>query len=193
MIQRTVVENSSKNMVIMDVFSKLAQERIIFIDDVITEELANGVIAQMLYLDSVDSKKFINIYINSPGGTILDGLAIYDVSKIIKSPIRTTCIGGAESMGAILMLMGQERIGLPHCRLMLHEASGYIIGKTASVKIDFELQLSLQKDIFDIVKEHTTITNIDEVLKFDKWFNAKEALECGLLTKIASYVEKDNG
>ena len=180
---RTVVENSTKNMVIMDVFSKLVQSRILFIDDVIDEELANGIIAQMLYLDSIN-KDPISVYINSPGGSIMAGMAIYDVSKIIKSPINTICIGMAASMAAILMLMGKERSGLRHSRIMLHEASGYMEGKTKDVEVRFNLQKELQAELLDVVQEKTTLTNLEEMFKLDKWFRADEALECGILTKI---------
>lgn len=184
MQQRLIVEENPMNIAVMDVFSKLIQERIIFIDGVIEEELANGVIAQMLYLKHLDPDKTINIYINSPGGGIIQGLAIYDVAKLIQTPIRTVCIGMAASMGAILMLMGTERCGLPHSRVMLHEASGYHVGKTKDVEVDFLLHKDLQKEIFDIVKEKTTLTNIEDMFKLDKWFTAKEALDCKLFTEI---------
>ena len=180
---RTIVEERNKNLIIMDVFSKLVQERIIFIDDVIEAELANGVIAQMLYLDSIEQAP-ISVYINSPGGVVTDGLAIYDIAKIIKSPIRTVCVGEAASMAAILMFMGQERCGLKHSRLMLHQISGGDRGKLKEREISVEYSKSLQKDLYEIVKQNTTLTNIEELFYFDKWFTSTEALECGLLTKI---------
>lgn len=181
---RTVVETAQKNLVVLDVFSKLVQSRILFIDDVIDDELANGIIAQMLYLDAMDNTKPINIYINSPGGSIMNGMAIYDVSKIIKSPINTICIGMAASMAAILMLMGKERSGLKHSRIMLHEASGYNVGKTKDVEVSFNLQKELQAELIAIVREKTTLTDLEEMFKLDKWFKTNEALECGILTKI---------
>ena len=182
MRDRTIVEERTQNIAIMDVFSKLAQERIIFIDSVIDDELANGIIAQLLYLDSLD-KSPINIYINSPGGSVIDGLAIYDVAKRIKSPIYTTCIGMAASMGAILMLIGEKRFGLPHSRIMLHEVSGHLIGKSKDVEVEFNLMKDLEKDLFNIVKEKTSIQDID-TFKVDKWYRASEAKEVGLLTEI---------
>jgi len=181
---RTIVEERSQNLAVMDVFSKLIQERIIFIDDVINDELANGVIAQLLYLNSLDSKKQINIYINSPGGSILEGLAIYDISKLITAPIRTICIGSASSMAAVLMLMGKERCALKHSRIMIHEASGSYEGKTKDIETIFNLQKELQNEIFDIIKDNTSIENITEVCKVDKWYTAEEALEIGFITKI---------
>ena len=186
---RTIVEERPKNIAVMDVFSKLVQERIIFIDDEITDDLANGVIAQMLYLDSLDKKNPINIYINSTGGNCIAGLAIYDVSKIISAPIKTTCIGMAASMGAILMLMGEERFGLPHSRIMLHEASGDMWGKTKDIAVRFKLQTELQAELYEIVKEKTTL-NIEDFSVTDRWYNAKEALEFGIITKIIKNGEK---
>lgn len=181
---RTIVEERQKNVVIMDVFSKLIQERIIFIDDEIDNELANNVIAQMLYLDSVDQSREINIYINSPGGSVYDGLAIYDTSKLIKSPIRTVCMGLAASMGAILMLMGTERCATKHSRIMLHQPSGYARGTADDIEITHEEIQKLKKELYDIVEENSNLTNVEQLFKLDTWYTAKEALEAGLITKI---------
>ena len=180
---RTVVEERSKNIAVMDVFSRLIQDRIIFINDVIDDDLANEVIGQMLHLDGQNQKE-INVYINSPGGSILSGLAIYDVSKLIKSPIRTICVGQACSMAAILMLMGEKRAGLKHSRVMLHEAGGWMRGKTKDLEVEFKLQKDLQNEVYDIVKEKTTITAPEDIFKIDKWYTAKEALDCNILTEI---------
>lgn len=181
---RTIVEERTSNVVVMDVFSKLIQERIIFIDDIIDDDLANGVIAQLLYLNSLDSKKQINIYINSPGGNILSGLAIYDISKLITAPIRTICIGTAASMGAILMLMGTERCALKHSMIMIHEAQGYAVGKTKDVNVQFKLQKDLEKRIYTIIKENTKIENVEEVCKLDTWYTSEDALKIGFINKI---------
>lgn len=180
---RTIVEQSQKNIVIMDVFSKLVQERIIFIDGVIDDQLANGIIAQLLHLDSI-SKELINIYINSPGGSVYDGLAIYDTSKIIKSPIRTVCVGMAASMGAILMLMGKERCATKHSRLMLHQPSGVAYGTADDIEITHEEIQKLKKELYTIVEENSNLTNVEQLFKLDTWYNSKEALEAGLITKI---------
>lgn len=183
MHERTIIEEKEKNIVIMDVFSKLIQERIIFIDDVITDELANGVIAQMLYLDSISNEK-IQIYINTPGGDVYSGLAIYDVSKLIKSPIRTVCVGLAASMGSILMLMGKERCGLKHSRVMLHQISGGASGQLSNMVISVDEMKKLNKEIQDILIENTLIKDIEKTILFDNWYTSKEALECGILTEI---------
>lgn len=184
MHQRTIAEESPKNIAIMDVFSKLIQDRIIFIDSQIDDELANGVIAQLLYLNSVDPKSEINIYINSPGGVVVQGLAIYDISKLISAPIRTVCIGEAGSMAAVLMLMGEKRCGLKHSRFMLHQISGGAIGYLSEMKISIKEAELLQNSIFNILKQHITIPDLEESLKSDLWMSSEEALSCGLITEI---------
>ena len=181
---KTVVEESSSNIVIMDVFSKLVQERIIFIDGPIDEDLANEVIAQLLYLDSVDNNKEISIYINSPGGYVHQGLAIYDIAKIIKAPIKTVCIGEAASMGFILMLMGNERYATKHSQFMVHEVSGYAFGKLTDMKVSVKHADHLQKCINDIILERTNITDIDYYMSKDTWLTSEECLELGVINKI---------
>lgn len=180
---RSVVEENNNNIVIMDIFSKLMENRIIFIDSEINEELANGVIAQMLYLDT-QSNSPINIYINSPGGCVLQGLAIYDTSKVIKSPIHTYCIGSCFSMGAILLLMGEKRYGLKHSRIMLHQVSNEFEGKLSDLKIKINLSSDLQNDVYNIIREKTSIPNIETTLKDNLWLNSEKALEFGILTDI---------
>lgn len=183
MYQRTIVEERAKNVVIMDVFSKLVQERIIFIDEPIDDELANGVIAQLLYLDSID-KSQISVYINSPGGSVYSGLAIYDVAHLIESPIKTVCIGMAASMGAILMLMGTEREATKHSRIMLHQPSGGAVGTADDISITHEQIQKVKKEMYTIVEEKTSLTDVETLFKNDVWYTAAEALECGLLTKV---------
>lgn len=183
MNQRTIVEERDSNIAVMDVFSKLIQERIIFIDDVIDQDLSNGVIAQLLYLDAISNDP-ISIYINSPGGSVHDGLAIYDVSQLIESPINTVCIGIAASMAAILMLMGKERSATKHSRLMLHQPSGATEGTIEEIRIAYEQIEMLKKELYEIVEEKTSLTNVEQLFKLDTWYTAKEALDCGLITKI---------
>lgn len=183
MNQRTIVEERSRNVIVLDVFSKLIQERIIFIDDVIDDELANGVIAQLLYLDSVANSP-IDIYINTPGGNVLDGLAIYDVANLIKSPIKTICVGMAASMGAVLMLIGKERCATKHSRIMLHQPSGRAYGTSDQIEIANEEIQKYKKELYDIIEEKTSLTNVEQLFKLDTWYTAAEALECGLLTKV---------
>ena len=180
---RTIVEERSQNLVVMDVFSKLIQERIIFIDSVITANLANEIIAQLLILDA-DSNKPINIYINSPGGSVSNGLAIYDVAMNLKSPIRTICVGMAASMAAILMLMGKERCALKHSKIMMHEVSSEVEGKTKDIEVDFKRHKDYQHSLYEIIKEKTKITDPEELFKLDQWYSAEEAKEVGFITSI---------
>lgn len=184
MSTRTIIEEKPGNIAVLDVFSKLIQERIIFIDGEIDDELANGVIAQMMYLNSQSTDREIDIYINTPGGMVTQGLAIYDVAKLIKAPIRTLCIGQAASMGAILMLMGSTRRGLPHSRFMLHQISGSMRGSLEDMKISFEEGKIAQDSLYKILREKTTIPDLDKTLLTDFWMSSEEALSYGILTEI---------
>lgn len=183
---RTIVEERPKNVAVMDVFSKLIQERIIFIDDVIDDDLANGVIAQMLYLDSLDSKTPIDVYVNTPGGSVYAGLAIYDISEKIKAPIRTVCMGLVASMGVPLTLMGKERCATKRTRFMIHQPSGGAFGTASDVKISVKEIETLEKELYSIIAEKTGKT-YEEVVKDcdrDYWMSAEEALSYGIITKI---------
>lgn len=181
---RTIVESGVNNIAIMDVMSKLIQNRTIFIDGIIDDYQADEIVSQLLYLDS-ESDKEITIYINSPGGSISAGLAIYDISTIIKCPIKTVGIGMCASMGAVLMLMGDVRKSLKHTWYMLHEASGESYGKTTDLKIQLCLQEKMQEDLYEIILEKTKFTreHVDSLFK-DKWFQSQEALDYGLITEI---------
>ena len=181
---RTIIEKSPDRVAVYDVFSALVKDRIVFIDDDITDVLANEVIAQLLYLDSISNEP-ISVYINSYGGEVSQGFAIYDTSKILKSPIKTVCIGVAASMAAMLMLMGTERIGMKHSRIMFHEISGWFGGKFKDMRVYFEQATEMQKEIYDVIESVTTIKNVEELFKVDTWYTSKKALECGILTKIA--------
>lgn len=180
---RTIVEESPSNIAVMDVFSKLIQERIIFIDSEIDSELANGVIAQLFYLDSISNDP-IRIYINTNGGDINQGLAIYDTSKLINSPLETIGMGCVASMGAILMLMGSVRKSLENTRFMLHQAKAGAIGTLSSMEITLEEAKFLQNILYKILKEKTSLKDPENSLKEDKWMGADEAKEIGLITNI---------
>lgn len=182
-MHRTIVEERPKNIAVMDVFSKLIQDRIIFIDEEITPELANGVIAQMLILDAANSNP-IRIYINSPGGSIYDGFAIYDVAKLLKSPVETVCIGLAASMAAVLMLMGEKRYATKHSRIMFHQPSQHMWGKADEIEIDNEQLQIVKKEFFAIVEERTLLTNVNELFRLDTWYNAEDALKFNIITNI---------
>jgi len=182
MLVRTIVEETPKNLVVMDVFSKLSQERIVFIGESIDDDLANGVIAQLLYLDSLNYSR-IDLYINSPGGNVSAGLAIYDVANLIKSPIRTIGLGSVASMATILLLVGKTRVALPHTRIMLHQINSGTYGTID----DFNSHLSelnfYNNSIEAIISEKTKITDFKESFKVDTWFGVEECLENGILTE----------
>lgn len=180
---RTIVEENPANIAVIDVMSKLVQERIIFIDGPIDDVMANNVISQMIYLDYI-SKNPIKIYINSPGGQITQGLAIYDVAKSIKSPIITIGIGQVASMGCILMFCGDERKSLEHTRFLLHQPSSGAGGTFKELTIHLNEVEILKEQIYSIIKQYTTIKEPDELLLFDKWFGAEEALSLGVITQI---------
>lgn len=182
-MNRVIVEESSKNISTIDVFSKLIQDRIIFIDSAIDDELANGVIAQMLCLDSINHEE-IKIYINSPGGSVYDGLAIYDVAKLIKSPITTVCVGKAFSMGSILMLMGDKRYATKHSYFMLHQPASIAEGSAKEIQIGSDQIQKLKKELYQIISENTSIENPEELFQWDKWIDAEEALNYGIITKV---------
>ena len=181
---RVIIEESPKNIGIIDAISNLIKDRIVFIDGIIDEDMANGVIAQMLYLNSQSTTKPIHVYINSYGGEVHAGLGIYDVANIIQAPIRTVCIGKACSMGAFLMLMGSERCATENSRIMLHQPSGGCIGTVKSMEIDFEEVKKSKEILYGIVKSKTNITDPEEEFRNDKWYSAEEALEVGILTSV---------
>jgi ATP-dependent Clp protease protease subunit len=183
---RTIVEERQKNVAVMDVFSKLVQERIIFIDDVIDDDLANGVIAQLLYLDSLDKKKPINIYINTLGGNVYSGLAIYDIAEKITAPIRTVAMGKCCSMGVPLMLMGSERCATKRAKFMIHQVSGGTQGQLTDMKISLKEADDLEKELYTIISERTgkSYEQIAKDCDRDYWLNAEEALEYGIINKI---------
>lgn len=182
---RTIVEERQKNIVVMDVSSKLIQERIIFIDEEIDDELASGVIAQMLYLDSI-SKDPISIYINSPGGSVYAGLAILDVATLIKSPIRTIVMGLAGSMGAVLTLIGQERCATKNATIMIHQPSMGSIGTVSDVEISLEEGKRLKKKIYEIMASRLSKTpeEIEKDCDRDYFMDAETALKYGIINKI---------
>ena len=180
---RTIVEERSKNIVIMDVFSKLAQDRIIFIDDDVTDDLANGVISQLMYLDSLNNNE-ITIYINSYGGSVYDGLGIIDAMRRMKSPIKTICIGKAMSMAALILMCGDNRQATELSTIMLHESSSGFYGRFSDTKVTFEESARIQKVIVDIVREHSEIPNPEIALEKDMFLTAEQSKEFKIIDEI---------
>ena len=184
-MQPTIIEERQLNATAIDVFSRLMMDRIIFIGEPITAELANTVIAQLLYLDQ-QSDKEITIYINSPGGEILSGLAIYDTIQFVKSPIKTVCVGMAASMASIILVSGNVRCALPHSRVLIHQPRGIVEGLATDILANAEEFRKDYKILANILTKHTgqPYDKIYQDMGFDNWMHADEALAYGMIDKI---------
>lgn len=174
----------------VNIYDRLYRERIIFLGRGVNDSLANQIIAVMLYLDSEDNNKPIYLYINSPGGSVTAGLAIYDTMQHIKSEVVTICVGLAASMGAFLLTAGAKgkRLALPHSRIMIHQPSGGVQGRTQATDIEIEAKeiLRLRDELNGMMAFHTgqTIEKIAKDTDRDYFMSAQEALEYGLIDKV---------
>lgn len=174
-----------------DIYSRLFEERIIFIGEPIDDDLANSIVAQLLLLDKKDSSRDIFMYINSPGGSITAGLAIYDTMSFIRSDIRTVCVGMAASMAAVLLAAGTagKRLALPNSRTMIHQprqTGGKEVLTVTEQEIELKLIKSMKKQMADILSNHTK-KSVKQILKdceLDNWMTAEEALKYGLVDEI---------
>ncbi len=184
-----VIEDTGRGERSMDIFSRLLKDRIIFIGTEINDQVANVVIAQLLFLKMEDPKKDISLYINSPGGLITAGLAIYDTMHFLGCDINTYCIGLAASMGALLLTAGSKgkRYALPNARIMLHQPSGGVGGAAEDIKLQANEILHLKKVLANILSEKTgqKTEKILEECERDFYMSPKEALDYGLIDKIA--------
>ncbi len=183
-----VVEQSSRGERAYDIYSRLLKDRIIFIGDAINDLVANLVIAQMLFLQQEDADRDINIYINSPGGVVTAGLAIYDTMQFVKPDISTFCVGQATSMGAVLLAAGTKgkRHALPNSRVMIHQPWGGVQGQAADISIQAKEILKMRDRINEILAKHTS-QKIDKIQKDtdrDYFMSAKEAEEYGLVDEV---------
>ena len=183
-----VVEQSGRGERAYDIFSRLLKDRIIFITDQIEDNMANLVIAQLLFLESEDPEKDIYLYINSPGGVVTAGLAIYDTMQYLKAPVNTVCIGQAASMGAVLLAAGAKgkRYALPNARIMIHQGSGGFRGNTPDVMIQVKELETLVDKLTKILAHHTGQT-ADQVRKDsdrDRFMSAEEAKTYGLIDEV---------
>ncbi len=183
-----VVEKSQIGERAYDIYSRLLKERIIFLGDPITDNLANTVIAQLLFLDSEDSKKDIKLYINSPGGMVTSGLAIYDTMQYIKSDIVTICVGIAASMAAMLLAAGTrgKRLILPNAEVMLHQVMGGAEGQATDIKIRAQHILRIHERLNKILSQHTgqPLAKIEKDTDRDFFMTAEEAKAYGVVDKI---------
>lgn len=185
-----IIEERQLNVAVMDVFSRLMMDRIIFLGTEINDDTANVLQAQMLYLDSVDPGKDINIYVNSPGGSVYAGLGIYDTMQFVNSPVSTICTGMAASMAAVLLVAGAEgkRSALPHSRIMIHQPMGGARGQASDIEITAREIQKLKKELYTIIADHSH-TDFDKVWADsdrDYWMTAPEALEYGMIDKVLS-------
>ncbi len=183
-----VIEQSSRGERSFDIFSRLLNDRIIFLSDEVNDTTASLVIAQMLYLESVDPDKDISFYINSPGGSVPAGMAIYDTMQFVKCDVSTICLGMAASMGAFLLAAGTKgkRIALPHSEIMIHQPLGGSKGQVSDVLIHTELLLRTRQTLNELLAANTgkTVEEIARDTERDNFMTAKQALEYGLIDKI---------
>ena len=183
-----VVEQTDRGERSYDIYSKLLEERIIFITGEINDAVANTVVAELLYLEAKDSAKDINIYINSPGGSVSAGLAIYDTMNFLKCDVSTICIGMAASMGAFLLSSGKKgkRYALPSSEIMIHQPLGGAQGQASDIKIQAEHILALKAKLNSVLSENTgkPLEVIEKDTDRDNYLTAEEALEYGLIDKI---------
>lgn len=189
-ISPSILEERQLNVTQMDVFSRLMMDRIIFLGTEVNDYTANVIQAQLLYLDSVDSDRDISIYLNTPGGSVYAGLGIYDTMQFVKSKVATICTGMAASMGAVLLVAGEQgmRAALPHSRVMIHQPLGGIQGQASDIEITAREILKLKDELYQIISDHSgqTMEKIRQDADRDYWMTAKEALEYGMIDKVYS-------
>ncbi len=189
-----VIEQSGRGERAYDIFSRLLKERIIFIGDVIEDTMANLIIAQLLFLESEDPERDIYLYINSPGGVVTAGLAIYDTMQYLKAPVSTICVGQAASMGAVLLAAGAKgkRYALPNSRIMIHQGSGGFRGNTPDVLIQVKELETLVDKLMRIIARHTgqDVEKVKHDVDRDRFMSAEEAKAYGLIDEI--FVGKDS-
>jgi len=183
-----VIEQSGKGERSFDIFSRLLRERIIFLTGPIEDNLASLICAQMLFLESEAPDEPINLYINSPGGVVSAGLAMYDTMQYIKSPVSTVCLGQAASAASLILCAGASgtRYATPNSKIMIHQPSGGFSGQATDIKIQAEEILKTKKRINEIYQKHLNISinEIDKAMERDRFFDPQEAMKFGLIDKV---------
>ena len=183
-----VVEQSSRGERAYDIYSRLLKDRIIFIGEQVHDGMANTIIAQMLFLESEDPDKDINIYINSPGGSVTAGLAIYDTMQYIKPDVATICMGQATSMGALLLASGakNKRYSLPHARVMIHQPLGGVQGQATDIDIQAKEIMKIKETIHEILVRHTgqSLEKIRTDTERDYFMSSTEARDYGIIDRV---------
>jgi ATP-dependent Clp protease protease subunit len=183
-----VVEQTGRGERAYDIFSRLLKDRIVFLGSVVTDEVANLIAAQLLFLESEDPERDIYFYINSPGGSVTAGLAIYDTMQYIRPQISTVCVGQAASMGAVLLAAGSKgkRFALPHSRIMIHQPLGGFQGPAADIDIQAREILRMREELNNILMRHTgqSLKKIEKDTDRDMFLNGKQAQEYGLVDEV---------
>jgi ATP-dependent Clp protease protease subunit len=185
---RAVIEERPTNFREIDVFSRLIMDRIIFLGLPVDDNIANIITAQLLFLESVDAKKDVLLYINSPGGSVYAGLGIYDTMQLVTPDVSTICTGLAASMAAVLLAGGSKdkRSALPHSRIMIHQPMSGMQGPASDMEISLKQTLSVKNDLYNILSNHSgkTFEEIEKDADRDFWMKAKEAKEYGLIDEV---------
>jgi len=185
-----IIEERQMNAVAMDVFSRLMMDRIIFMGTGINDQVANIIQAQLLFLESTDASKDIQIYINSPGGSVYAGLGIYDTMQLIKPDVATICTGMAASMGAVLLCAGEKgkRSGLTHSRVMIHQPLGGAQGQASDIEITAREIVTLKEELYQIIAKHSgqKYEKVYEDSDRDYWMKAEKAKEYGMIDEVLS-------
>lgn len=185
-----VIEERKMNIVGMDVFSRLMMDRIIFMGVPVNDYVSNVIQAQLLFLESTDKSRDINMFINSPGGSVIDGMGIYDTMQYVAPDVATICTGLAASMGAVLLAAGTsgKRSCLEHSRVMIHQPMGGMQGQVSDMEINYKLIKQLQKELYNILVDHTgqDYDTIQKDCDRDNWMAAAEAKEYGLVDEVLS-------
>jgi ATP-dependent Clp protease protease subunit len=186
-----VIERSSRGERTYDIFSRLLMDRIVFLGTPITDDVANIIIAQLLFLEADNAERDVHLYINSPGGSVSAGMAIYDTMQYMKAPIRTTCMGLAASMGAFLLAAGTQgkRSALPHARIMIHQPSGGAQGTAADIEIQAREILYLRAKMNELFAKHTgrPVEQIERDVDRDRFMSSEEAKAYGIIDAVIAH------
>jgi ATP-dependent Clp protease protease subunit len=186
-----VIQQDARGERSFDIYSRLLSERVIFLGSAVDDDVANLVVAQLLHLEAEDPDKDIQLYINSPGGQVYSGLAIYDTMRFIKPDVATTCCGIAMSMGSLLLAGGApgKRSALPNARILVHQPSGGFQGQATDIQIHAREALALRRRVEEIYAEHSgrPVDEISEALERDRFFTPEEARDYGLVDRVMQY------
>src|SRR4051812_40524783 len=191
-----VVQQDSRGERSFDIYSRLLRERVVFLGSAVDDEIANLVVAQLLHLEAEDPEKDIQLYVNSPGGVVYAGLAIYDTMRFIKPDVATCCVGIAMSMGSLILAGGApgKRTSLPNSRILVHQPTGGFQGQASDIAIHAKETLELRKRMEEIYSEHTgrSVDEISDALERDRYFTPEQAKEYGLIDKVVQLRSNGN-